>query len=293
MRVGVWLPNAMPFGLERSFFLDWVRYADQAGFDTLSTLDRPNYDMWDPLVSLAAAAAMTERVRLATTTLPLPNRNEVLVAKQAAVIDRVSGGRLTLGVSLGSRPDDYEVFGATLEHRVTRFRQQIARIQQVWVEARHSDREHGVLGPPPVQDPGPPIWLGALSERGRQRAVELADGFIFGGAARLSTIGPAIQSMRPQVAERGKPDFSFNAVAYVAIGGEREFAEAVAHHQRYYPVLPVPVEQAIHHGPIGKIKDVVAEYAASGIDLLVLMPEVRSLRQLELLSEQVLPEYQH
>jgi hypothetical protein len=51
--------------------------------------------------------------------------------------------------------------------------------------------------------------------------------------------------------------------------------------------------QAIHHGPIGKIKDVVAEYAASGLDLLVLLPEVRSLRQLELLSEQILPEYQH
>ena len=291
MRVGVWMPNAMPFGLERGFFLDWVRLADQAGFDTLSTLDRPNYDMWDPLVSLAAAAAVTERIRLATTTLPLPNRNEVLVAKQAAVIDRLSGGRLTLGVSLGSRPDDYEVLGATLEHRVTRFRRQIATLRRVWAEARQSDREHGVLGPPPAQDPGPPIWIGALSERGWQRAVELADGFIFGGAARPATIGPAIQSMRPQVSEQGKTDFSFNAVAYIAIGGEREFAEAVAHHERYYPVLPVPVEQAIHHGPIGKIKDVVAEYATCGLDLLVLMPEVRSLRQLELLSEHVLPGY--
>ena len=293
MKVGVWMPNAMPFGLERSFFLDWVRLADDAGFDTLSTVDRPNYDMWDPLASLAAAAAVTEQIRLATTTLPLPNRNEVVVAKQAAVIDRLSGGRLTLGVSLGSRPDDYQVFGATLEHRVTRFRQQIASLRRVWAEARHSDREHGVLGPPPIQDPGPPIWIGALSERGRQRAVELADGFIFGGAARLSTIGPAIQSLRPQVAERGKPDFSFNAIAFIAIGGEREFAEAVAHHERYYPVLPMPPEQAIHHGPIGKIKDVVAEYAASGLDLLVLMPEVRSLRQLELLSDHVLPEYRH
>jgi hypothetical protein len=99
--------------------------------------------------------------------------------------------------------------------------------------------------------------------------------------------------MRPQFSERGKPDFSFNAVAYIAIGGERELAEAAAHHERCYPVLPVPVEQAIHHGPIGKIKDVVAEYAACGLDLLVLLPEVRSLGQLELLSEHVLPEYWH
>jgi hypothetical protein len=132
-----------------------------------------------------------------------------------------------------------------------------------------------------------------LPSGARQRAVELADGFIFGGAARPSTIGPAIASLRPQVAERGKPDFSFNAVAYIAIGGERELAEAVAHHERYYPVLPVPAEQAIHHGPIDKIKDVVAEYAASGLDLLVLMPEVRSLRQLELISEHILREYRH
>jgi hypothetical protein len=73
MWVGVWTPTAMPFELERSFFLDWVRLADQAGFDTLSSLDRPNYDMWDPLASLAAAAAVTQRIRPATTTLPLPS----------------------------------------------------------------------------------------------------------------------------------------------------------------------------------------------------------------------------
>ena len=89
----------------------------------------------------------------------------------------------------------------------------------------------------------------------------------------------------------GKPHFSFNAVAYIAIAGEREFTEAVAHHQCYCPVPPVPAEQAIHHGPI-KIKDVVAEYAATGLDLLVLLPEVRSLQQLKLLSEHVMPEYQ-
>ncbi len=77
----------------------------------------------------------------------------------------------------------------------------------------------------------------------------------------------------------------------LAIGGPRELAEAVAHHKRYYPVLPMPAEQVIYHGPIEQINDVVASYAACGVELLVLMPEVRSMRQLELLSEHVLPEY--
>jgi hypothetical protein len=133
--------------------------------------------------------------------------------------------------------------------------------------------------PPAARRPGAGGW--------RPRPRQL------GQVRRPATIGPAIQSLRPQLAERGRPDFSFNAIAFIAIGGEHEFAEAVAHHERYYPVLPVPAEQAIHHGLIGKIKDVVAEYAASGLDLLVLMPEVRSLRQLELLSDHVLPEYRH
>ena len=65
-----------------------------------------------------------------------------------------------------------------VEHRVTRFRRQLATLRQVWAQARQSDREHGVLGPPRIQDPGPPIWIGALTKRARQRAVELADGFI-------------------------------------------------------------------------------------------------------------------
>ena len=291
MKIGTWLPNAMPHGLDRRQFLDWARLADDAGFHRLVTLDRPNYDLWDPLASLAAAAAVTERIRLATTTLQLPNRNEVLVAKQAAVVDRLSGGRLALGVSLGARPDDYEVFGATMEHRVTRFRAQIGRIRELWAKARASDEGHGEAGPPPLQEPGPPIWMGAMTEKGQRRAVELADGFVFGGVARPHGIAAVIGSMRAWAQEQGKSGFTFCAVAYVAIGGERELEEAVGHHRRYYPTLPMPAEEAIHHGPVEHIAEVAATYAEAGLDELVLMPEVRDLEQLELLAEHVLPAY--
>ena len=291
MRLGTWLPNALPYGLDRRTFLDWARVADEAGFHRLVTLDRPNYDMWDPLASLAAAAAVTQHVRLATTTLQLPNRNEVLVAKQAAVIDQLSAGRLTLGVSLGGRSDDYEVFGATTEHRVTRFRAQVGRIREVWATARAGSAAHGEPGPPPVQEPGPPIWLGAMTEKGQRRAVELADGFVFGGIARPPAIAAAIEDMRGWAQERGRDGFSFAALAYVAIGGERELAEAVGHHRRYYPTLPLPPEQAIHHGPVEQIAEVAAAYAEAGLDELIVMPEVRDLRQLELLAEHVLPAY--
>ena len=86
----------------------------------LGTIDKPNFDSWEPLITLAgvagvterSVAGVTERIGLATTILQLPPRNEVLVAKQAAVVDQLSGGRLTLGVAQGGREDDYEILGA-------------------------------------------------------------------------------------------------------------------------------------------------------------------------------------
>jgi len=127
MKLGIGLPESLPYGLSRTLLLDWARLADLAGFHTIAVRDRPCYDMWDPLLTLAAVAAVTERARLATTVLQLPIRNAIMVAKQAAVIDQLSDGRFDLGIGLGSRQDDYAVYGATMEHRITRYRDQVGR----------------------------------------------------------------------------------------------------------------------------------------------------------------------
>lgn len=78
------LPSMMPYGLDRGFFLDWVRLAEEAGFHSLGTLDRPNSDSWDVLTVLAGAATVTERVRLAIAVLVLSTHNEVEVARKVA-----------------------------------------------------------------------------------------------------------------------------------------------------------------------------------------------------------------
>ena len=101
MKLGIGLPNTMAHEASRELMLDWARLADEAGFHTLGTIDKPNYDSWEPLITLAGVAGVTERIGLATTILQLPPRNEVLVAKQAAVVDQLSGGRLTLGIAQG------------------------------------------------------------------------------------------------------------------------------------------------------------------------------------------------
>ncbi|MGH3115497.1 MAG: LLM class flavin-dependent oxidoreductase, partial [Gaiellaceae bacterium] len=138
MKLGIGLPNTMAFETDRRLMLDWARLADEAGFHTLGTIDKPAYDSWDPLVTLAGVAGVTERARLATTILQLPNRNETLVAKHAAVVDRLSGGRLDLGVAQGGREDDYELFGASFAGRSQRLEEQVARMRKVWADARTS-----------------------------------------------------------------------------------------------------------------------------------------------------------
>jgi alkanesulfonate monooxygenase SsuD/methylene tetrahydromethanopterin reductase-like flavin-dependent oxidoreductase (luciferase family) len=292
VKLGIGLPNTLAPDVDRRLLLDWARLADEAGFSVLGTIDKPNYDSWDPLISLAGAAAVTERIRLATTILQLPDRNEVLVAKQAAVIDRLSEGRLVLGVAQGGREDDFEVLGASFSGRSERFERQVVRVREIWRNARSADHDRGVLGPAPLQEPAPPIWIGALQPPAIERALRIGDSFIFG------TAGPdAMAEYTPQIREglaaNGKPDATVAGLAYCAVGDDpaKALEEGTHHVVRYYGQLWTEPENLIHHGPPEKIAEEVARYAEAGIDELILFAEIPSLDQVERLAEHVLPAY--
>ena len=109
MDIGIGLPNAVS-NTTRQQLLDWARAAESAGFSSLGTIDRIVYPNYEPLIALSAAAAVTERIRLATTVMLGPLRmNAALVAKQVLSLDAVAGGgRTVLGIGLGGREDDYE-----------------------------------------------------------------------------------------------------------------------------------------------------------------------------------------
>jgi len=219
---------------DRRLMLDWARLADQAGFHELAVIDKPNYDSWDPLATLAAAAAVTERARLATTILQLPNRDEVLVTKQAATIDRVSNGRLDLGVAVGGRKDDFDVFGAPFGNRGRKLEKQITRIREIWTQARAAGKDQGVLGPAPVQEPGPPIWVGGIAEKAIGRAVRIGDGFIF-GTAGIQIMAQYTPMIRQAAAANGKTNFTIAGLAYAAVGDNptKALEEATHHVLRY------------------------------------------------------------
>src|ERR687895_1957324 len=107
MKVGIGLPNTIP-GTDGRLLVEWARRADAGPFSTLAVLDRLAYDSLDPFCALAAAAAVTERAGLATMVAIGPLRNTALLVKQAASVDAVSGGRLTLGLAGGAGVGDFQ-----------------------------------------------------------------------------------------------------------------------------------------------------------------------------------------
>jgi alkanesulfonate monooxygenase SsuD/methylene tetrahydromethanopterin reductase-like flavin-dependent oxidoreductase (luciferase family) len=174
MEIGIGLPSTIP-GVQPNSVIEWARRADRAGFSTLGTVDRVTYGNWEPLVTLAAAPAVTERIRLTTAILLAPLRsNTALFAKQAASIDVLSGGRLVLGLAVGGREDDFVVSGVDFHHRGRIFDAQLAELRRVWLG------ERGV-GPVPVTAGGPRIILGGTSDAAIARTVREAEGWIAGG----------------------------------------------------------------------------------------------------------------
>src|SRR5437588_9937698 len=153
MEIGIGLPNAVP-GTTRGNLLDWARAAEEAGFSTLGTIDRVVYPNYEPLIALAAAAAVTDRIRLTTDILIAPLRpNAALLAKQTATIDALSGGRLTLGLAVGGREDDFEVSGIDFHARGRIFERQLEEMTAIW-------RGERGIGPAPASDGRPTLLIG-------------------------------------------------------------------------------------------------------------------------------------
>lgn len=179
MDIGVGLPNAVP-GTEGKTLIEWARNAEDAGFSTLGTIGRIVYPNYEELIALSAAAAVTSRIRLTTSVLLAPlYTNTALLAKQAASLDRLSGGRFVLGLGLGGRDDDYRASGLTTEGRGRRFEEQLIEMKAIW--SGESRGHAGGIGPDPVRPGGPELILGGATEAAFRRIARHGDGWIMGG----------------------------------------------------------------------------------------------------------------
>ena len=260
MKIGIGLPAMVP-GVEPASLGRWAQQAEACGFDALGVSDRVVYDNHEPLMTLAAAAAVTERIELMTDVLIAPIRATALLAKQAATLDRLSGGRLTLGLGIGGRVDDYTAVGMLTDGRGRRFDTQLCRLRELWA----SDR----IGPSPAQPGGPPLLVAGYAPRAIERAARLADGWTLGVGSTVEQFREGRAILRDAWAEHGRSGRPRTlAMAYFALGPDVAADIAAAE-------LTDPA--AVVHW--------LGVYAEAGADEVLLMPCSSELMQVDLLAE--------
>ncbi|GAA0448068.1 LLM class F420-dependent oxidoreductase [Paractinoplanes deccanensis] len=177
-RVGVQLPE-----IERHVawpeLAEMARTAERVGFDSLWVGDHLLYDLpeggvrgpWEAWTSLAGLAAVTERVELGPLVAATPFHAPAMLAKQAATVDAISGGRLIVGLGAGWNRREFDAFGFPYDHRVSRFEEAFTIVRRLLRDG-HADF-HGTyydaadctLDPRPVRPGGPPLWLGSVGPR--------------------------------------------------------------------------------------------------------------------------------
>jgi alkanesulfonate monooxygenase SsuD/methylene tetrahydromethanopterin reductase-like flavin-dependent oxidoreductase (luciferase family) len=214
VKIGIGLPNQV-LGTEPTIIPTWAAQAEQAGFSTLATVGRIAYPGVMDTVALAAAAASTRSAELLSAVLLGPAWPPVLLAKEAAGIDAVSGGRLSLGLGVGSRPDDFVSEGQVMATRGTRFDQDLGVYQRVW------QGECIGGGPNTAVTPGAreiPLLFGGHTPAAYERMARWGTGYV-GGSLPPPMVAQTFDAARAAWDQAGREGSQrLVALAYFALG---------------------------------------------------------------------------
>src|SRR5829696_157497 len=284
MELGIGLPNTVP-GTTGDQLTDWARAAEDAGFSSLGTIDRIVFPNYEPIVALSAAAAVTERIRLATDVMLGPLRqNPAMIAKQMLSLDALAGGgRAVLGIALGAREDDYEISGIDMSTRGEWLDSALERIRAIWNGEGESESK---TGPRPQGEP-PTILVGGSVEASLERAAKYGDGWTQGGATpdAFKEAAGKLEEAWKREGREGKPYGM--ALAYYSLGPD---AQKNAEHdlKDYYAWLGEETAQAIVDSAAkdaDTVKQYISGFEAAGCDELILFPCSPDTEQVSLLAD--------
>jgi probable F420-dependent oxidoreductase len=295
MRFGVAMPLQVS-GVTQEDVRGFVTRAEEKGLDSVWTLDRLVYDSFSPIPALAFAAALTRRVRLGTSILLATLHNPLILAKDLATIDALSGGRLTLGLSVGQREPDFNAAGVSMKGRGRRLEEMLELMKRAWAgeaisyQGRVFQVDIPPTGPRPAQQPHPPLYLGGGSPAALARAARLGDGYVVGGGGP-NAARAVVPQIRKAVEDAGRDPKSFPLVSllYFSLDDDpdvaaKQFDEYVV---KYYGRLGFDARGAGVYGGPDQAHERFAAYDELGIDELILVPTRRDPEQVDRLAELV------
>jgi alkanesulfonate monooxygenase SsuD/methylene tetrahydromethanopterin reductase-like flavin-dependent oxidoreductase (luciferase family) len=252
--------------------------SDKTGLIPETNPHQNTYTSHSLTVQLSAAAALTERVRIWSTLVVLPAHDEVQVAKDMASIDRLSAGRLIVGVGVGGREHDYRAIGGDFGHRWQRMDEQVARMRRIWAQEPPFAGADPV-GPPPVQEGGPPLVAGVMGPKAIARVARWAVGV--DDPTQITSIDrDALAAQRQKIVDAWKdagrdapPHFSSSL--WYALGPDSE-DQLRTYVYRYMKIFDEGyAEQLASTAPVhspAALRDAVEAARDAGCDELFLVP---------------------
>lgn len=278
-KIGIHLPHGVP-GVTGETIFEWARLAEEAGFSSLGVADRLVYDTADAVLSLAAAAAVTERIELLANIFIAPMRHPATFAKECATLSRFAPGRFTLGVAAGARPQDYEAVGVPWEQR--------GKVTDECLDALFalSTPENPPHSLGPIPDPGMQLLVGGASKAALRRMVERGHGYL-GGGVKAEFMAHDVQAVKAAWAE-SRREGAPRIVAGTWYCSEKNASRALDWRDTYLLQGGPPefVRAVVATGADG-VRQAIEEYSGAGADELVFFGCVEDPDELTWLAETV------
>jgi alkanesulfonate monooxygenase SsuD/methylene tetrahydromethanopterin reductase-like flavin-dependent oxidoreductase (luciferase family) len=272
--------------LDATVLKDWAQAIDEGPFSSLCWGERIAFDNPDSLTLLGALSAWTHRVRLVTTVIVPQLHDPTMLAKALATGDMLSQGRLTVGIGVGGRHEDYHAVGADLTTQTRGgLAERVALMKRVWAGEKLTDSVRPV-GPQPVQPGGPPLLVGSIGPKSIRDAAAWADG-VAGAALDLDTVkqNELFDVARHAWAEAGKPKPHLATSFWFAFGPpEQARAQVHRHLLRYMNWIPAEYVDAMAPttgwaGTEDDLKAVLRKFEDIGTDEIQLIPTSSDLDQ--------------
>ena len=267
--------------------LDWAQRADAGPFARIGVNDRIVYDSPEIMVMVAAMVAVTTRIRVQTEVLLAPQREPVVLAKQAATLDRLSGGRFSLGLAVGARLDDFQAVGADYAHRGRFLDEQLSTMRRIWAGEPLS-ADVGPIGPAPVRAGGPEILFGGFTPAALARVARWGDGFICSTLPEAaSPMFDLVSHSWQEMGREGKP-LLIGQVS-TALGPQSVVDEARSAALEYYGFLGDYAQQIAKDTltTAKDVRDTIARYTDLGADEIVLGCWATDIEQIDRLADLV------
>jgi alkanesulfonate monooxygenase SsuD/methylene tetrahydromethanopterin reductase-like flavin-dependent oxidoreductase (luciferase family) len=284
MDIGLTLPSFVR-GADRAAIREWCRRIDDGPFTSISVGERIAYPSHELVTTLAFAAAATERVRIVSTVAVLPIHDPVRFAKQMATIDVLSDGRLTVGVGVGGRDQDYAVLGVPFEQRFARVDEQVAIMQRVW---RGENVVEGLppIGPVPVQPGGPPLLSAAMGPKSLARSAAWAYGLAgFDLGPDPAGVDATFRRAEAAWSEAGRAEPPWlSTSSWFALGdgaSERLFGYAFEYLSNFGEKTARALAGLCRLSDAGAIRETFAALSEAGCHEIVLVPTTADIADLD------------